>query len=391
MGKVWAGIDAGKEFHWAHVLDASGKELLSRKVENDEADISKLIDEALCLADEVIWAVDQPGGSAALLLALLWERDQGVLYVPGLSVDRARDAYRGESKTDARDAHVIAEQARMRPDLGELRPGEQELAELQLLLARRRDLITDQSRIVTRLRETLLSLFPALERALDLNSKGPLTLLTHYQTPTHLRRAGHKRVAAYLRNRSVKGSNKVAQKALAAAKTQSVTLPAQDVAAAIVAELAEDILGLKERINTLDEELRQRFFARPEARILSSLPGMGPILGAEFLVAVGDISAFESADRLAAYAGLVPAARDSGKRVGNHRRMRGGNKTLKRVFYQSAFASLRSTPESRAFYDRKRAEGKRHTQALIALARRRVNVVWAMLRDGTTFETRSAA
>lgn len=71
--------------------------------------------------------------------------------------------------------------------------------------------------------------------------------------------------------------------------------------------------------------------------------------------------------------------------------MRGGNELLKRVFYQSAFASLRSAPESRAFYDRKRSEGKKHTQALIALARRRVNVLWAMLRDGTTFEARSAA
>jgi transposase len=60
---------------------------------------------------------------------------------------------------------------------------------------------------------------------------------------------------------------------------------------------------------------------------------MGPILGAEFLVAVGVLSAFASADQLAAYAGLVPAAHDSGKRVGNHRRMRGGNKVLKRVFY----------------------------------------------------------
>jgi Transposase IS116/IS110/IS902 family len=92
---------------------------------------------------------------------------------------------------------------------------------------------------------------------------------------------------------------------------------------------------------------------------------------------VGDISAFESADRLAAYAGLVRVARDSGKkRVGKRRRMRGGNKTLKRVFYQSAFASLRGSPESRAFYDRKkRAEGKRHTQALIALARRRVKML----------------
>ena len=142
MDKAWAGVDVGKGFHWAHVLDASGRELLSRKVENDEADLSTLIDEALSLAEEVIWAVDQPGGSAALLLALLWERNQRVLYIPGLTVDRSRDAYRGESKTDARDAYVIADQARMRPDLGELRVGEQEIAELQLLLARRRDLLS---------------------------------------------------------------------------------------------------------------------------------------------------------------------------------------------------------------------------------------------------------
>jgi hypothetical protein len=108
MNKAWVGLDAGKEFHWAHVLDVCATELLSRKVENDEADIARLIGEALSLAEEIVWAVDQPGGSAALLLALLWERSQRVFYVPGLTVDRARDAYRGESNTDARDAHVIA-------------------------------------------------------------------------------------------------------------------------------------------------------------------------------------------------------------------------------------------------------------------------------------------
>ena len=97
---------------------------------------------------------------------------------------------------------------------------------------------------------------------MDLNSKGPLTLLTHYQTPTQLRRAGHKRIATYLRNRSVKGSNKVAHKALSAAKAQSVTLPAQEVASRIVAELAAEILALKERIESIDEEIGQRFFAR---------------------------------------------------------------------------------------------------------------------------------
>jgi len=90
MDQAWVGVDTGKEFHSAHVLDASGTELLSRRVENDEADISRLIEEVLSLAEEVLWAVDQPGGGAALLLALLWEGDQKVLYVPGISVDRAR-------------------------------------------------------------------------------------------------------------------------------------------------------------------------------------------------------------------------------------------------------------------------------------------------------------
>ena len=58
MDRAWVGIeDAGKEFHWAHVLDASGTELLSRKVENDEADIARLIDEALSFAEEIVWAL----------------------------------------------------------------------------------------------------------------------------------------------------------------------------------------------------------------------------------------------------------------------------------------------------------------------------------------------
>jgi transposase len=107
LNNARVGLDVGKEFHWAHVLDASGTQLLSRRVENDEADLLALIEEVFSLAEEVLWATDQPGGSAALLLALfLWEKGQKVIYVPGLTVDRSRDAYRGESKTDAKDAHL---------------------------------------------------------------------------------------------------------------------------------------------------------------------------------------------------------------------------------------------------------------------------------------------
>ena len=156
--KAWVGVDVGKGFHWAVVVDAEGEVLLSRKVDNNEADLSTLVDETLAISSgELCWAVDQPGGGAALLLALLWGCGQRVLYIPGLAVDRARDGFRGETKTDRRDALVIAEQARMRRDLKPLEPTDELLSEMGLLLARRRDLVEDQSRALQRLRDILCS------------------------------------------------------------------------------------------------------------------------------------------------------------------------------------------------------------------------------------------
>jgi transposase len=303
----------GKGFHWAVVLNAGGEVLISRKVENNEADLKTPIEEVLACAAQLSWAIDQPGGTAALLLALLWEREQCVLYVPGIAVDRARDAYRGEPKTDPSDARLIAEQARMRRDLGELKLGEELLTELRLLVTHRRNLVADQTRTISRLRDALLALFPGLARALDLNAKGALVLVSRYQTPRAVCRSGRKRIEAYLKGRSVQGAARLTEVALTAAKAQQASLPAEEVASRIVAELAEQALALKERICEVDAELKRRFFAHPHAEILVSLPGMGPLLGAEFLVAAGELSAFSCAGTLAAYAGLVPAARDSGK------------------------------------------------------------------------------
>ena len=165
MGGTWVGVDAGKGCHWAVALGADGEVLFSRKVQNDEGDLSALIDEALRSGtDPTSWAIDQPGGTAALLLTLLWERDQEVLYVPGIAVDRARDAYRAGAKTDARDARLIADQARMRKDLGSLRPTDVLLVESKLLTAYRRDLVADRTRAISRLRDILVSSFHALVR-----------------------------------------------------------------------------------------------------------------------------------------------------------------------------------------------------------------------------------
>jgi transposase len=78
----------------------------------------------------------------------------------------------------------------------------------------------------------------------------------------------------------------------------------------------------------------------------------------------------------------------SGTSIRGDHPSRKGNKILKRALFLSAFAALKD-PLSRAYYDRKRAQGKRHNQALIALARRRCDTLYAMLRDGTFYEPRT--
>ncbi len=89
--------------------------------------------------------------------------------------------------------------------------------------------------------------------------------------------------------------------------------------------------------------------------------------------------------KLAAYAGLVPVPKDSGRVNGNNRRPKRYHRRLRRVFYMAALSSLKASGPSRVFYDRKRSERMIHTQALLALARRLVDVLWALLRDSRTF------
>ncbi|MGW7405673.1 IS110 family transposase [Streptomyces sp. NPDC054833] len=384
--RIWVGIDAGKGHHWAAVVDETGATLWSKKIENDESAILTALGEILDLAEEVHWAVDISSRSSALLLALLTAHGQQPVYVPGRTVNRMASAYRGEAKTDARDAYVIAETARHRRDFATLDVPAQLAADLALLTAHRTDLVTDRVRTVNRLRDVLTGMFPALERAFDYSArKGALVLLTGYQTPAALRRRGQARLTSWLVNRGVRDADSVAAAAVEAAQAQQTALPGEDVAAQIVADLATQILALDDRLKRIDRQIRDAFRTHPQAEIIESLPGMGPILGAEFVVAAGDMTAYVDAGHLASAAGLVPVPRDSGRRTGNLHRPKRYSRRLRRVFYLSAQTSVIRDGPNREYYLKKRGEGCKHVQAVIALARRRTSVLWALLRDDRAF------
>jgi len=384
----WAGVDVGKGHHWVCLIDEAGATVWSSKVVNDEGAILEAIGGVLERADQVVWAVDVTGTMSGLLLALLAAHGQRVKYAPGRTVNQMATAYRGEGKTDARDAYVIAETVRHRNDLQEVEVASALVTDLRLLVAHRSDLVGDRVRLVNRLRDVLSGYFPALERAFDYaHSRGPVVLLTGYQTPAAIRARGDSRLQAWLVKRKVRNADRIATAAVSAAKSQRTVVPGQEVAAGIVADLAAQILAIDTRINDLETRIASTFRDHPQAAIIESLPGMGPILGAELIAAAGNLNGYANAGRLASAAGLVPVPRDSGRRTGNLHRPTRYSRKLRRVFYLSAQASMMRDGPNRDFYLKKRGEGLMHVQALIALARRRVDVLWALLRDNRVFET----
>lgn len=392
--RVCVGTDVAKEVHWASAVDDMGEMLLDRAVRNEPTAIGALVAELSALRDregeatEVTVGIDVTGGISGLLEAMLAEAGLEIVHLPGLAVNRARQGtVGGESKSDPRDARVIADQVRTRRDLRPVTCASELDLEIRFVVGRRSDLVQEQTRRLARMRDLLCSINPGLERVLDLKQKAGLWILTRYATAAELRRAGQRRLVTHLgRAGSMKGSyvGRLADSALAAGRAQRVVVPGERVVANLIRELAREALSCRERIAELDRDLKALLDQHPDAAIVRSLPGMGTVLTAEFIAEAGGIGRFRSADALASAAGLAPVLRQSGKSRSLRRPSR-GNKALKRVFYQSAFASLQA-PDSKAFYDRKRREGKRHHQALIALARRRISVLWAMLRDRRTFE-----
>jgi len=384
---ICIGIDAAKVVHWAVGIDDGGRVVLDRAVENNPAAIDGFISDLRALKNDVMIGIDVVGSFARFIEASLLAEGFALVHTPGIAVNRAGQGFAGgERKSDPRDARTIAELVRTR-DLRPVLADDDTRVALRLKVGRRRDLIQDQVRRIARIRGLLCGIHPGLEQAFDLCCKGPLALLTRYVTPAEIRGAGQARIVAHLKKTPhLRGSDALARRALDCAKAQRITVPGETATADLIRELASEALEARQKITRIENDLEKILSDHPDCPLILSLPGMGVVLTAEFLAAIGNIGRFASANALAAAAGLAPVQRQSGKRAG-WRRAYGGDKALKRVFYQSAFCAVtQKDPLSKAFYDRKRKEGKHHTQALIALARRRVNVLWTMLQRREAFD-----
>jgi transposase len=267
-----------------------------------------------------------------------------------------------------------------------LEPTSEALAHLELLCGYDADLRGDATRLANRLRALLAPHWPTLERALGerLDSRGILAVLQHYPSGPALKEAGVEQLTTARSAQRVRRPEALAQQLHQAALAQTASIAGAQTAARLIAELAGQLAAVLVRRDELEQEIERAFFALPEAAILHSLPGIGPRLGARIAVEIGSITRFRTPAHLAASAGLGPTPWKSGTSINANLPSRFGNHRLKNALFLAAFASLRHEP-SRIYYDRKRAQGKRHNQAVLCLARRRVDVLHAMLTQGVPY------
>lgn len=267
--------------------------------------------------------------------------------------------------------------------LRDIRVDEEQIAELGALAGFDDDLAAQITATSKRFQGTLTQIHPALERVLGPRGRHPAVadLLSRCPTPGKLQVAGRGHLRARLKKHAPRLAEALTEEIFTVLGQQTVVVADTEAAATVIPILAGQLAALAAQRAQVATQVEALVEAHPLSPVLTSMPGVGVRTAARILTEV-DGKDFQDAGHLASYAGTAPATGRSGTSIRGKHAPRGGNKKLKRALFLSAFASLNHGP-SRAYYDRKRAQGKRHNQAIIALARCRTDVLYAMVRNGT--------
>jgi transposase len=300
------------------------------------------------------------------------------------------------AKSDAADAHLLAEIVRL--DRAHHRPvaGDSEVAEHVKVAARaHQTMIWSRVRQVNALRSLLREYYPAALVAFgaDLASRDALAVLTAAPSPEQGRQLTQTRIETLLR-RAGRQRNVAAVAATIRAALTSQQLSARPGVVPAYAASASALLAvlttIVAQIEILAGQVEQGFGQHPDVEIYRSQPGLGTILGARVLAEFGDDpDRYPDAKSRKNYSGMSPITKASGtKRVVLARYAR--NRRLGDALLLQAYSALQSSPGARRFYDRQRARGATHYPALRALANRLVGVLHGCLRHHTLYDENRA-
>jgi len=395
--RLFVGDDWAEDHHDVELMDAAGRVLARRRLPEGVAGMARLhelIGEQLGddLGAEVVIGIETDRGPwvAALVAA-----GYTVFGVNPLLASRFRERHGvSGAKSDAADAHMLADM--VRTDSHQLRAvaGDSAGAEALKLLARtHKTMIWERTRQVQRARHLLREYFPAaLEAFDDLDAPDALELLGRAPDPARAARLTRAQVSAALRRA---GRYRIADRAeaiTAALRSEQLGQPPALTAAyaAALRALIAVIITLNEQVMILQEQVEADFGRHPDAEIYRSQPGMGAILGARALGEFGDDpNRYATGKARKNYAATSPLTRASGKKKTVIARFI-RNERLTDALRAQAFAALTGSPGARALYDAERARGTDHNAALRKLANRLVGILHGCLKTRTLYDEATA-
>jgi transposase len=396
--RLFVGDDWAEDHHDVEVMSEAGKVLARRRLPEGVAGIADLhalvgahLGEDADGAEVVVGIETDRGPWVTALIAA------GYLVYPvnPLQASRYRERHGvSRAKSDAGDAHMLADM--VRTDSHQLRPaaGDSPEAEAVKVLARtHKTLIWERTRAVQRLRHQLREYFPAaLEAFEDLDASDTLELLAKAPEPARAARLTRAQVSAALKRARRRNIPDKATAILAALRGEHLGQPEVLTAAyaATVRSLIAVITTLNEQVKTLQGQVGEHFGRHPDAEIYLSQPGMGAVLGARVLAEFGD-DPHRYADGKARrnYAGTSPVTRASGKKKVVAARFIHNDRLVDALRAQ-AFTALSASAGARAFYDELRARGIEHNDALRRLANRLVGILHGCLKTRTLYDEATA-
>jgi transposase len=332
---MYAGVDSHKDTLAVAVIDTGGRVVTVRQLPNESAGFVQL---AALAAEHRVVRVGIEGstnyGWAAAMHLL--EAGVTVVEVPPLMTSRERSSGPGQGKTDPVDAVAIARITAREENLPAVRPMSGLTADLRVLVDYREQLVAERTALANRVHVDLCWLRPGHQHALP-----RLTQPAHLQTAMALLEGDGSVRAAVTRRRLQR-----------------------------MIEINAELARLREQIGDL---------VTASGTSLTAIYGIGPLIAARILAEIVDIARYPSRHHFAAANGSAPIPASAGRTV-RHRLNRGGNRQLNRALYTIAITEIRADTEGRAYYQRKRAEGKTGREALRCLKRRLSDVIYKTMR-----------
>lgn len=385
----YVGIDIAKRNHEASIIDSNGK-LLSKSISfsNSQAGCNKLL--ALLKkfdvnTSNVIIGMEATGHYWVSLYSYLIDLEFTVHVINPIQSDAFRKMYIRQTKTDSKDSFVIA-QIMCFGQFSTTSLADEDIMALRQLSRYRLALVDECSDWKRKCIAFLDQVFPEYSRLFsDTFGVTSNKLLSKYPTPEDMLTTDADTLSELLSkaSRGRFGVSKATEIQESAVNTFGVSF-AKDAFAFQIKQIIAQINFIEEQLQELEAEISAKLLRTNQ--VITTITGIGDVLGAIIIGEIGDISRFESASKLVAYAGLDVAVKQSGDFVGTQTKIsKRGSPYLRRAIWLAATVAAFKDPALSVYYQLLRARGKHHLTAIGAVARKMTNIIFAVLRDNKPY------